>query len=251
MDTRSSLEHECDRFALLIDDLVDGTLGDAERAELEGHLAGCDACRALARDLDEMHRVSRELPVRSPRGNAWARIAESLDAEARAPGHVVRRSWTSARVLLPLAAALVVAVGAGLVYVAWTGGGTSPDSAGPAVHATSADLVNSVDQELRLAESHYENAIAGLEKIAKDEQTTLDPALAATLQKNLGIIDQAIQESRQALSDQPESTLARDSLFEAFRKKVSLLEDTIALINVMRKGDQAGTARVIKGLSKS
>lgn len=129
--------------------------------------------------------------------------------------------------------------------------GPAPAGRTAGVHAPGDDLVKSVDQELRLAETHYENAIAGLEKMAAEGQQELTPEVAATLQKNLGIIDQAIRESRTALTDQPESTLARESLFEAFRKKVSLLEDTIALINVMRKGDQAGTARVIEGITKS
>ena len=249
MDTRSPSDSTCDRMALLVDDLIDGTLGAPDRAELDAHLARCAECRALAGDLGELHRVSRELPVRSPRATAWARIAERLDAEGRTPGHVVHRTWTSARVLVPIAAALVLAVGASLAYLARPAGG--PSGSGAAVHATGDDLVKSVDQELRLAESHYENAIAGLEKIAADEQGALTPEVASTLQKNLGIIDQAISESRQALADQPDSSLARTSLFEAFRKKVSLLEDTIALINVMRKGDQTGTARVIEGITKS
>lgn len=252
MDTRPPAEHTCDRAALLVDDLVDGTLGDTERAELNAHLAECAECRSLAADLDELHRVARELPVRSPRGTAWARIAEQLDADARVPGQRPGRAWSSAKVLLPLAAALVLAVGASLAYLTWPVVPTAtPDGSTAAVHATEDDLVKSIDQELRLAESHYENAIAGLEKIAADGQDGLTPEVATTLQKNLGIIDQAIHESRQALTDQPESTLARQSLFEAFREKVSLLEDTIALINVMRKGDQTGTARVIDGITKS
>jgi hypothetical protein len=249
MDTRSPSERACDRAALLIDDLIDGTLSASDRADLDAHLVRCAECRALAGDLDELQRVARELPVRSPRATAWDRIAERLDAEGRTPGHVVHRTWTSARVLLPIAAALVLAVGASLAYLSRPA--SPPEGAGAAVHATGGDLVKSVDQELRLAESHYENAIAGLEKIASDGQGALTPEVASTLQKNLGIIDQAINESRQALADQPDSSLARMSLFEAFRKKVSVLEDTIALINVMRKGDQTGTARVIEGITKS
>ena len=113
------------------------------------------------------------------------------------------------------------------------------------------DVVRSIDEELKAAESHYEKAIAGLEQIAKTEQNQLDPALAATLQKNMGVIDQAIRDSRSALQTQPASQLAQDSLFEALQRKVSLLEDTIGLINVMRKGDQAGTAKIVQGISKS
>ena len=94
-------------------------------------------------------------------------------------------------------------------------------------------------------------AIAGLEQVVKGGEGALDPALAATLQKNLGVIDQAISESREAIKAQPNSQLAQTSLFEALRQKVALLEDTVALINVMRKGDQAGAAKILGGLSKS
>jgi hypothetical protein len=53
------------------------------------------------------------------------------------------------------------------------------------------------------------------------------------------------------LQAQPESQVAQQSLFEAFRRKVSLLQDTIALMNELRKGNQAGAARVAEGLNKS
>jgi len=39
-------------------------------------------------------------------------------------------------------------------------------------------------------------------------------------------------------------------LFEALQRKVGLLRDTIALINEMRKGDQAGAARIAGSLQK-
>ena len=48
------------------------------------------------------------------------------------------------------------------------------------------------------------------------------------LQKNLQVIDQAIAESRAALRSEPQSAPARDSLFDALRRKVTLLQDTIA-----------------------
>ena len=71
------------------------------------------------------------------------------------------------------------------------------------------------------------------------------------LQKNLGIIDQAILDSRLALQTQPTNQLAQASLFEAFRRKVALLQDTITLINEMRKGNQAGAAKVLQNLNRS
>jgi hypothetical protein len=79
----------------------------------------------------------------------------------------------------------------------------------------------------------------------------VDPQLAATLQKNLQLIDQAIGESRAALAREPASTPAQQSLFEAFRTKIAFLQDTIALINEMRKGNEAEAARIAEGLKKS
>lgn len=123
----------------------------------------------------------------------------------------------------------------------------------PASTGNGADdsLVQSVEMELKLAEQHYENAIASLEQAAKAEQDTLDPEVAEILQKNLAIIDQAIVDSRVALQTQPTNQLAQTSLFDAFRRKVALLQDTITLINEMRKGNQAGAARVLQNLNKS
>ena len=81
--------------------------------------------------------------------------------------------------------------------------------------------------------------------MAKADQSAIDPDTAATLQKNLVIIDRAIAESRSALKAEPQSAPARDSLFEALRRKVSLLQDTVALMNEMRKGNSAGAAQII------
>jgi hypothetical protein len=110
--------------------------------------------------------------------------------------------------------------------------------------------VRSVETEFKLAEEHYQNAIAGLEQITRTESTALDPQVASVLRKNLDVIDQAIGESRAALQTQPTSEVAQESLFEALRNKVGLLQDTVVLINEMRKGDPEGTARAVSGLNQ-
>jgi hypothetical protein len=121
-------------------------------------------------------------------------------------------------------------------------------NAGPAGAGDStAALAQAVEAELQQAEQHYQRAISGLEQIATREQGELDPQTAAMLQKNLAVIDQAIGESRAALKVEPESEPAQQSLLESFKQKVALLQDTVALINEMRKGDDAGAARVVSG----
>src|SRR5204863_4822212 len=104
----------------------------------------------------------------------------------------------------------------------------------------------SIASELTLAEEHYQKAINGLEQIANAEKGELDPCMAATLQKNLAVIDQAISESRAALRAQPNSEPAQHRLIESFKRKIALQQNTVALINEMRKGNDAGAARILK-----
>ena len=240
------LDLACERYASLIQDAIDGELDAAGREALDRHAAACPACRALRADLEEISRVSDDLPVHTPRPQVWSRIAGRLAQEQAVRP---RPLWTGARVMLAMAATLVVGVGASL----WVLRVPAPAPAGTraAVIQSGKDLVKDVDEHLRIADANYEQAIAGLEQVVKTDQASLDPAVAQTLQKNLGVIDQAIRESREAISTQPHSELAQTSLFEALRQKVALLEDTIALINVMRKGDQAGAARIVKGMAKT
>jgi hypothetical protein len=64
------------------------------------------------------------------------------------------------------------------------------------------------------------------------------------------VIDQAISESRAALRAQPASTNAQEGLFDALRSKVALLQQTVELINEMRKGNQAEAGRRVQTLSQ-
>ena len=60
-----------------------------------------------------------------------------------------------------------------------------------------------------------------------------------------------IHDSRLALQTQPTNELAQESLFEAFRRKVGLLQETVSLMNEMRKGNQAEAAKIIGNMNKS
>ena len=110
--------------------------------------------------------------------------------------------------------------------------------------------VESVAAEFEAAETHYQKAIDDLQTIANADTGALDPQIADVLQKNLTVIDQAISESRAALKSQPASTNAQDGLFSALRTKVALLQQTVELINEMRKGNQAEAGRKIQTLSQ-
>ena len=172
------------------------------------------------------------------------------EPRAAARGRVIawpatRTAWT---VWLAAAAALVIATFVGLYPLMRTGSGHPELASGEP--ATATDVVASVEAEFRAAEAHYDKAIQGLEQIAKSEGGEIDPQVAAVLQKNLQVIDQAIGESRAALKMQPASADAQDSLFDAMRTKVTLLQQTVELINEMRKGNQAEAGRLLQGLNQ-
>lgn len=264
----------CTQYREWIEDLVDGTIVPIRRAELERHLASCDACRALAADLQIIHDTAASLEPLEPPAGVWLQIAGRL----RQQGHVSPPPQPAAKrgmrhpALVAIAAALLLFVGGSIVMLwtvyrgqneqrAQTATVAAPAPAPatqPAGNAQADVNVESVEEEFRLAEQHYQNAIAKLEQAARLDQATsggspsvLDPQTAAMLQKNLQVIDQAIAESRSALRAEPLSAPARDSLFDALRRKVALLQDTIALMNEMRKGNAAGAAQIVDGVNKS
>jgi hypothetical protein len=154
---------------------------------------------------------------------------------------------------LATAAVLTIAVVAAVWSVQRTPSGGPASTPASAVNGNSSTdaLVSSIETELEAAAAHYEKAIEGLEQIAEASDSPLDPALVATLNENLAVIDNAIEESRTALREDPGSRVVQESLFEAFRRKIALLQDTIALMNELRKGDEAGAARIIGSLEKS
>jgi len=242
---------------IVINDYADDALTPAERADVERHLAGCAQCRALVDDLGEIRRVAASLEQREAPVRAWSRIERAIQLEAanRAaedrtrgvlPNAVIARLKSSRAIRLGLAAAavLVLATAVGLRLLPRAARSGAPGSPPAAVMSSDAAQI---EAELRQAEAHYERAIQGLEQIANAEKGALDPQTAATLQKNLSVIDQAISESRAALRAEPTSEPAQQSLIDSFKSKMGLLQDTVALINDMRRGNEAGAARIVSG----
>jgi hypothetical protein len=241
----------CPQFLNSIHEAVDGTIGSIRRAELELHVDGCAECRALLDDLQKIHDAAAALPALDAPDRAWLQIAGRLRQEGRISDPVAAPSRRSYAVWLAAAAALIIAVASAVMLVVprSTTDTATPGTAAPAATAAgnAPDLksVETVQNQVDAAQQQFEKAIADLEKVAKANQQALDPATAATIDKNLGIIDQAIAENRAAVTAEPASVAARETLFQALRSKVSLLQDTISLINEMRKGNNAAAAQLV------
>jgi anti-sigma factor RsiW len=247
---------------LLLNDYVDEGLAAAERESVDRHLQDCDRCRAIVADLGELRRAAANLPPMEPPARTWTAIERALrstsaDSQTSAPfrepsprhaSHRDAGEGRSSRVGRPVRLWGGLAAAAALVVATLVGFRVVTDRETEQV--TEAPTAQSVEAELRQAEEHYQKAISGLEQIAAADKGALDPGTAATLQKNLAVVDQAIGESRAALRAQPNSEPAQASLLDSFKAKLALLENTVALINEMRKGNEAGAAQIVSSLKR-
>jgi hypothetical protein len=243
----------CNDYRDAIAEFVDGSLDAAGRRALERHVEGCVDCRALVGDLKSIQAAAFTLQRHDPPAKAWEAIRARIAAE---PVHAARgrvlawpRTPTAWGLWLAAAAALIVATTAG-IYPLLDDRRHQDAAAITAPAADNTDAIASIQAEFEAAEEHYDKAIRGLEQIAKTDSGDLDPQVAAVLQKNLQVIDRAIGESRAALKSQPASSDAQDSLFDAMKTKVAVLQQTVELINEMRKGNQAEAGRLIQGLNQ-
>jgi anti-sigma factor ChrR (cupin superfamily) len=226
-----------DEFVEKLSDYLDGALDEAERRAVAAHLNECASCRISLDELRTLVEHAHALPSHEAPEEVWERI------RARVGGVTTSQPtfWSSKTALwMAVAACLVLAAGLWLVLR-----GSRPDA--PAQD----ELVTMVADELRAADTHYQKAIDGLEQIIAQNQGALPPELNAVLDQNLALIENAIEESRQALATAPSSTVAQESLLSALRRKVSLLQSTILLINEVRKGEGENALDLIEEIRET
>lgn len=246
----------CEHARTHLQDRIDGTLDAARGPELDAHLATCAVCRALAADLETITEAAAALPPMEVPDRLWLQVAGQWRAEqpdAVSTEHlstVPRHGW-----LHGLAAAAVLAVAAGGGWIAWRATSVNSNEAATQVllprpdamtagNVSDAALVESAQKDLEAAEQLYIRAIAGLEQAALASRDALEPHVVAVLERNLEVIDEAILDSRAAVHREPQSVIARESLFDALRKKVTLLQDTIAIVGDISSGNPAGVSRL-------
>jgi predicted anti-sigma-YlaC factor YlaD len=217
----------CHTYETAIGDYVDGVIDPDAANSLDAHLAACAECRALADDLRAIRAAARRLERHEPPARAWQRIATAVEDDRR------RRSvgWRSWRPIAAAAAVLLTLTGAWLVLDT-----AEPPASAPIAQSPAQPLPEEPDSQDTNAQLQL--AIDGLERITVVDAGELDDDTAQILKTNLTLIDAAIGESRAALETEPSSDAAQRSLFAALNTKVTVLHDTVALINEMRNGEE-------------
>ncbi len=217
---------------------IDDSMNSVDRAAIEAHVRDCATCHALAEDLRVIRSAAGSLEPLVPPSRLWHQIAAATAAQPREGWF--RAGWFGWR---PLAAVAMTALIAASLWRVGTllGPATPPRSASLTVAAPDSAGVG--------AEEDFTVAIAQLEQVTSADRDVLDQETAGVLNAGLTVIDDAISESRAALEAEPQSESAQESLFAALRRKVALLQETLALINEMRTGNQDGAARILSEIN--
>ena len=253
-----------------LSDYLDGELPADEQRAVEAHLRACAHCTDVLNDLKRV--VARAQAAgditRPPQADLWAGIAERIDARqtpastgpAGPMDHVAafhRRAWRRIVFTLPqlaAAAMVVAAVSGGLVWQlrpAMTGtpkgvpydrsmsadATPSPAEAPPDVgrpfRGAEPDGSSMRIETVGMADAQYDAAVADLENALKTGRGRLDSSTIAIVEHNLQIIDQAINQAREALVGDPANTYLSGHLVEARRRKLDLLRRATALTTDM------------------
>ena len=241
-----------------LSDYLDGELSADEREAVETHLRACATCAAVLNDLKRVVARAASAEARPPQSDLWTGIAGRIESGdcprvvPFAPRERRRVAFTFPQ--LAAAAALLMAVSGGMAWqvAARVGSpeGLRSESASSAALASSspADSSASVAQPFRaagvegngaadfarveqasMADAQYDAAVADLEKALKAGRGRLDASTIAIVEHNLQIIDQAINQAREALAGDPANTYLSSHLVEARRRKLDLLRRATAL----------------------
>lgn len=157
--------------------------------------------------LQEVRRLPREI---QPPADLWPGIAARI---RRRPGRIVALpAWG-----LIAASVALVAVSSGVTAYLLR----EPDRALPVAGALPAHLVE--------LERHYATAANEITRVLERQRDALTPEAIATIGRSLRIIDQALDEARQALRRNPESAALQHLLWAAYQQKLDLLQRAVRL----------------------
>ena len=233
-----------------LSEYLDGELPVDERKAVEAHLTGCASCAAVLNDLKRVVARASAVPSHPPQADLWAGIADRIERGASAP--VMPFAARQARRVvftlpqLAAAAALLIAVSGGMAWQVASRAGRSeglryetaatddsPSNVAQPFRAADAPATGAADfarvETVSMADAQYDAAVSDLEKALKAGRGRLDASTIAIVEHNLQIIDQAINQAREALASDPANSYLSSHLVEARRRKLDLLRRATAL----------------------
>ena len=220
-----------------LSEYIDGELTAQEGAALEAHVASCDDCAATLDGLRAVKEEARMLQDRAAPPALWDAIAAAIAADAAPQPKVIDiatrrhapRRWSFTVPQLAVAALALMLLSGGGAWLVLTGRGVEPVPPVVAANEEPDQVVRPVAAEGR-AEQDLDHAVADLEALLEAGRSKLSPETIATIETNLKIVDDAIEEARVALEQDPNSEFLNAYLAESMRRKMSLVRQSTSII---------------------
>ena len=218
----------------LSDYLDDEDLSASEHAAIEAHVATCSECRATLDELRDVAVRARSLADTPPAANLWPGISERLTPHASVVVPFVKsesRRFSFTMPQLVAAGLALMVLSGGLVWVARLG---DPRASLPAAGAQVQLDAPEPDpaptpSRVRLGDADYDQAVSDLEKALDAGRSRLDPETVSILEENLRTIDQAIDQARKALRNDPANAYLNSHFAASRNRKLALLRRASAL----------------------
>jgi anti-sigma factor RsiW len=219
-----------DQWTARLSDYVDDETAPAEREALERHLAECAVCEQAVAELRRVTLRAGALAERAPQRDLWPGIAAriGLGTVAPFPARLIarRRAFTLTLSQLAAAAGVLLAVGAGTMWLAVgaRGGstlptrGATPIAAGPSLGPAPAGA------QQFAGSGAYEIAAADLRRVLDANRSRLDTSTVRVIEESLRTIDRAITRAQAALAADPSDAYLNAHLAETMRRKLELLQ---------------------------
>src|SRR3989454_1145352 len=214
-----------DQWTDRLSEYLDGELGAAERAALEGHLATCAECGATLAELRRVVARAGALDDRPPTADLWPAIAEHIGVVSLP----ARRARRRIAFTVPQLAAASVALALVSSATAWLL--IRPGARGPVAEAPTP--APSAPATLATAAMYpgkrYAAPVAELGRALERGRGQLGTKTVRVTEKNLRIINRAIREAQSALAADPANSYLNLHLAQEMRRKLELLRQAAAL----------------------
>jgi hypothetical protein len=213
-----------DRFSDYLDDELPGY----ERRSIEDHIAGCAACASVLNELRQVVDTAAGMAPLPPGEHVWEAIAAQVREMPRTaqPSAGRRFSFTLPQLA---AASVVLALLSGWGALRLVTSTRDPQVASRSAASSSEKIEIVPVGGFEYADPVYDAAVSDLEHALEVGRGRLDPDTVATVQGDLRVIDQALEDARRALLADPSNGYLSDHVADTRQRKLDLLRRATAM----------------------
>jgi hypothetical protein len=205
-----------------LDDLAEGGLSESRRIEVERHIESCRGCRAESDRAKALFALVDGLPRDiAPPHDPWTAIKGRIEHEK--PG---RAGMRGALPYLAAAAALVLGLSGSLLL---PGAPWRSENGRLAYRARPIPASFREYPDLAQSQATFEAARAELYAALDARKGSFSKETMKVLEKNLGIIDDAVSEIRGALEKDPGNDTLSSFLIAAYENEIRVLSQAASL----------------------